>query len=166
MTTHARVSVCVYLGAAALRCRQSSESDPSVHEHERTILTLGPEGGTGHPDHRLVGDVVTEIVQASATDIPLYYPGLPLEQMTDAPPARPTVRLTGERYLNVRVPFTPRDFDAAVQSYICHWSQYTEEQARANMRYVQHGFRDAVRLRAWNGGPPRLDLFATPASQR
>jgi len=130
------------------------------------ILTFGPEGGTGHPDHRLVGDVVTEIVQAYATDIPLYYPGLPLEQMADAPPARPTVRLVAERYLNVRVPFAPQDFDAAVQSYICHWSQYTEEQAKTNMRYVRHGFRDGVRLRAWNGGPARIDRFATPASQQ
>jgi LmbE family N-acetylglucosaminyl deacetylase len=130
------------------------------------ILTFGPEGGTGHPDHRLVGDVVTEIVQASATEIPLYYPGLPLEQMADAPPARPTVRLVADRYLNVRVPFMPRDFDAAVKSYICHWSQYPEEQARANMRYVQHGFPDAVRLRAWHGGPARVDLFATQAAQR
>src|SRR5438477_12695779 len=28
------------------------------------IITYGPEGGTGHPDHRLVGDVVTQIVEA------------------------------------------------------------------------------------------------------
>src|SRR5712691_1427221 len=27
------------------------------------IITFGPEGGTGHPDHRLIGDVVTQIVQ-------------------------------------------------------------------------------------------------------
>ena len=26
------------------------------------IITFGPEGGTGHPDHRLVGDVVTDAV--------------------------------------------------------------------------------------------------------
>ncbi len=30
------------------------------------IITFGPEGGTGHPDHRLVGDVVTQIVQSDA----------------------------------------------------------------------------------------------------
>jgi LmbE family N-acetylglucosaminyl deacetylase len=123
------------------------------------ILTFGREGGTGHPDHRLVGDVVTEIVQALPQEIPLYYPGLPAERMADAPAARPTVRVTAERYLNVRVPYTPADFDKAVRSYICHASQYTEEQARANMRYVQHGFRGAVHLRAWNGGEPRTDLF-------
>jgi LmbE family N-acetylglucosaminyl deacetylase len=123
------------------------------------ILTFGPDGGTGHPDHRLVGDVVTEIVQALPGDIPLYYPGLPAERMADAPAARPAVRVTAERHLNVRVSYTPEDFDKAVRSYICHASQYTEEQARANMRYVQHGFRGAVHLRAWNGGKARTDLF-------
>src|SRR5688500_10624433 len=28
------------------------------------IITFGPEGGTGHPDHRLVGNVVTQIVRS------------------------------------------------------------------------------------------------------
>jgi LmbE family N-acetylglucosaminyl deacetylase len=125
----------------------------------RAILTFGREGGTGHPDHRLVGDVVTEIVQALPAEIPLYYPGLPAERMVDAPAARPTVRTVAERYLNVQVPYSPEDFDKAVRSYICHASQYTEEQARANMRYVQHGFRGAVQLRAWNGGERRTALF-------
>jgi LmbE family N-acetylglucosaminyl deacetylase len=123
------------------------------------ILTFGPEGGTGHPDHRLVGNMVTEIVQASPRDIPLYYPGLPLEKMRDAPPARPSVRLTADRHLNVRVPYTADDFAAAVRSYQCHQSQYTSEQAAENMRYVQHGFRGKVHLRTWNGGSARTELF-------
>ncbi len=123
------------------------------------ILAFGPEGGTGHPDHRLVGNIVTEIVQAAPTDIPLYHPALPLENMADAPPARPAVRQVAERYLNVRVAYTPADFVAAEQSYLCHKSQYLAEQARANMRYVQHGFRGQVYLRGWNGGAPRSELF-------
>src|ERR1700693_2039327 len=27
------------------------------------IITFGPEGGTGHPDHRLVGDVATPLIE-------------------------------------------------------------------------------------------------------
>src|SRR5205814_9521593 len=38
------------------------------------IITYGPEGGTGHPDHRLVGDVTTQIVQSD----PRYYANLDL----------------------------------------------------------------------------------------
>ena len=123
------------------------------------VVTFGREGGTGHPDHRLVGDVVTEIVQRSPDDVALYFPALPLKRMRDAPPARPTVRLVAERHLNVRVAYTPEDFAAAERSYLCHRSQYTETQARANMRYIQHGFRGTVFLRSWNGGAPRTELF-------
>src|SRR5687768_9035862 len=37
----------------------------------QAILTIGPEGGTGHPDHRLLGNVATEAVQGlSAPDRP------------------------------------------------------------------------------------------------
>src|SRR5438270_7378492 len=46
------------------------------------IITYGPEGGTGHPDHRLVGDVVTQIVQADPryySNIDLLYASLPTE---------------------------------------------------------------------------------------
>ena len=32
------------------------------------IITFGPEGGTGHPDHRLVGNVTTQIVQLLTGD--------------------------------------------------------------------------------------------------
>src|SRR5438067_13924824 len=30
------------------------------------IITFGPEGGTGHPDHRLVGDVATQIIESDS----------------------------------------------------------------------------------------------------
>lgn len=123
------------------------------------VVTFGREGGTGHPDHRLVGDVVTEIVQRSAHDVALFFPALPLERMADAPPARPTVRLVAERFLNVRAAYTDGDFAAAERSYLCHRSQYTEAQARANMRYIQHGFRGTVYLRSWNGGARATELF-------
>ena len=31
------------------------------------VLTWGPEGGYGHQDHRLVGDVVTQVFQFAGT---------------------------------------------------------------------------------------------------
>ena len=44
--------------------------------HPQVILTWGPEGGYGHPDHRLVSDAVTQVVQSLHSSIKLYYPGL------------------------------------------------------------------------------------------
>lgn len=121
------------------------------------LLTIGPEGGTGHPDHRLVGNVVTEVVQSLAAPEPpaLYYASLPAERMRNAPPARPSVTAIPERYLPVQVPFAPRDLNAARASFACHASQYTEKQQEAVNRALAHGFSGRVHLRPWHGSGER-----------
>ena len=118
------------------------------------VISFGPEGGTGHPDHRLVGDVVTEIVQRGGAGIPpaLHYPSLPAERMTDAPPAQPTVTPMARRYLPIAVPFAPGDLEAARRAFACHRTQYTPTEMDAIMRYLAHGFDGAVHLRPWYGG--------------
>jgi len=54
------------------------------------LITWGPEGGTGHPDHRLVSSIVTELVRAGAPGAPerLFYGSLPAEGMRAVNPAR------------------------------------------------------------------------------
>src|SRR3982750_2132989 len=76
------------------------------------IITFGPEGGTGHPDHRLVGDVASQVVQADpryATSIDLLYASLPTERLRTAPRANPTVTGMAEALLTVKVPFEEQD---------------------------------------------------------
>jgi LmbE family N-acetylglucosaminyl deacetylase len=43
------------------------------------VLTWGPDSGTGHPDHRIISDVVTQLVWARAPGAPeqLFYAYLP-----------------------------------------------------------------------------------------
>jgi LmbE family N-acetylglucosaminyl deacetylase len=126
------------------------------------VISFGPEGGTGHPDHRLVGVVVTEVVQSGGAGIPevLYYPSLPAERMKDAPPARPNVTSIPQRHLPIAVPFAPEDLEAAHQGFACHRTQYTPAEMNAIMRYLAHGFDGAVHLRLWYGEvESRTDLF-------
>jgi LmbE family N-acetylglucosaminyl deacetylase len=124
------------------------------------IITFGPEGGTGHPDHRLVGDVVTQIVQGDAryADLDLLYASLPAERLQTAPPATPTVNGMTEALLTVRVPITAGDLAAGREEFACHKSQYTPAQMDAVNRYLAHAWNGTVWLRPWNGTlhDPRL----------
>lgn len=126
------------------------------------VITFGPEGGTGHPDHRLVGDVATQIVQRGGEGVPheLYYPSLPSERMADAPPARPTIFTMPRRLLSVSVPFEAADLRAAHEAFDCHRTQYTGPQVDSVMGYLAHGWDGAVHLRPWLGPDGRrTELF-------
>jgi LmbE family N-acetylglucosaminyl deacetylase len=126
------------------------------------IVTFGPEGGTGHPDHRLTGIVTTEVVQTGGEGIPeaLYYASLPAERMETAPEASPNVTPMPARFLTVSVPVEPRDIEAGVRSFACHATQYTPEEMAAVNAYLAHGFDRAIHLRPWTGETePRTELF-------
>ena len=117
------------------------------------IITFGPEGGTGHPDHRLVGDVATQIVQSDAryANIDLLYASLPTERLRTAPPASPTVNGMAEALLTVRVPFEERDLVAGREEFACHRTQYTPAEMDAVNKYLAHAWNGTVWLRPWNG---------------
>ena len=117
------------------------------------IITFGPEGGTGHPDHRLVGDVVTQIVQGDAryANMDLLYASLPAERLRTAPRAQPTVHGMSEALLNVRVAFEERDLAAGREEFACHRSQYAPAEMDAVNKYLAHAWNGSVWLRPWNG---------------
>ena len=117
------------------------------------IITFGPEGGTGHPDHRLVGDVTTQIVQSDAryANIDLLYASLPSERLRTAPPADPTINGVAEALLTVRVPFEERDLTAGREEFACHRTQYAPAEMDAVNKYLAHAWNGTVWLRPWNG---------------
>ena len=125
------------------------------------IITFGPEGGTGHPDHRLVGDVVTQIVQGDTryAKVDLLYASLPSERLEAAPKASPTVNGMAESLLTVRVPFEERDLVAGREEFACHKSQYTSAEMDAINRYLAHAWDGTVWLRPWTGTMHTPGLF-------
>jgi LmbE family N-acetylglucosaminyl deacetylase len=117
------------------------------------IITFGPEGGTGHPDHRLVGNVTTQIVQSDAryANIDLLYASLPTERLRTAPRANPNVNGMAEALLTVRVPFEERDLVAGREEFACHRSQYAPAEMDSVNKYLAHAWNGTVWLRPWNG---------------
>ncbi|GLC23713.1 PIG-L deacetylase family protein [Roseisolibacter agri] len=120
------------------------------------IVTWGPDGGVGHPDHRIVSALVTQLVRAGAPGVPerLYYMNLPAEAIRAMNPQRgaPPLLIPADRYFTVRVPFAPEDLEAAMRSMACHRTQITAE-AAARVA--------PATARAWNGVIALIPAFPT-----
>ena len=119
------------------------------------IITFGPEGGTGHPDHRLVGNVTTEIVQGDLAHrtAHLFYASLPEERLQAAPPSTPRVSGVAEALLTVRVPVEAQDIAAGRESFACHATQYTPAEMASINATLAHVWNGFAYLRPWNGPP-------------
>jgi LmbE family N-acetylglucosaminyl deacetylase len=121
------------------------------------ILTWGPDGGMGHPDHRMVSNIVTQLQRAGAPGVPerVFYMYLPAEAMRAMNPQRgePPLLVPDARYATARVPFTAEDLQASARSMACHKSQFTDE-------VVQRVHAAAARI--WNGAIPLIPAFPTP----
>jgi N-acetyl-1-D-myo-inositol-2-amino-2-deoxy-alpha-D-glucopyranoside deacetylase len=114
--------------------------------HPDVVVTWGPDGGTGHPDHRVVSGIATQLQRFGAPGMPdrLFYMYLPIEMFRVINPQRgePPMLFPQAKYFNVRVPFAPADLDAAIKAMACHKSQFTPELMQ---RVVPE------RDRVWNG---------------
>ena len=92
------------------------------------VITWPPSGWTGHPDHRMVSTVVTEVFQSRqwARPVQLYYPAVPIGRL---PESHPTAGASMDpRFLTTQIAVTPQHYEKAREAWLCHRSQYTPEQ--------------------------------------
>jgi len=124
------------------------------------VITWGPDGGYGHPDHRLVGAVVTQVVQAGAKGEPsrLLYPSLPADRLPRRP-GDPTWAVTNPRFLTVRVPYDAVDLAATRRAFACHRSQFSDERKEVLVSWLHETLGGRVYLRPWFGARATDDVF-------
>jgi LmbE family N-acetylglucosaminyl deacetylase len=122
------------------------------------LITWGPDGGTGHPDHRIVSTLVTQLVRAGAPGATerLFYMYIPAEGLAAMNPQRgaPPMLAPGAKYLTTVVPFTSADLDAAKRSMACHRSQFAPE-------LIERMF--PMQVRSWNGNMSLTPAYPTYA---
>src|SRR6185503_8208071 len=130
-----------YLSDRTLLARLTDQIGAEVDRlRPEVVITWGPDGGTGHPDHRLVSAIATQLLRTGAPGMPerLFYMYLPPDTFTLLTPQRPPAPLFYPRaqYFTMKVPFTPADLTAAQAAMACHGTQFNPDQ----LKVMQPGF--------------------------
>lgn len=127
------------------------------------LITWGPDGGYGHPDHRIISSVVTQLVRAGAPGTPqkLFYGSIPAEGIRQMYPTRgvPPFMLPQASLFSVRVPFTRADLDAARRSMACHKTQFKDELVETAFTTMGEVLKGELPLTAMVPGTTTNDLF-------
>ncbi len=87
------------------------------------IITWGPDGGSTHMDHRLVGASVTQVFLSNDWEKPisLFYYGTPSVSIEDN--EAKILRGQSSRFLRTKISYTQQDLEKAFHSIKCHYSQ-------------------------------------------
>lgn len=149
-----------YDGHVPLAQRLVREVDSLVTALQPDVLiTWGPDGGSNHMDHRLVGSTVTQVYARQSWDKPkaLYFYASPAQLMDNEDSK--LLRGVDEKYLTTQVAYTDEDLENAMQALYCYESQYAREQMERRREYLED-FTRKVYLRPFVGGSGmQEDLF-------
>ncbi|ULQ57083.1 PIG-L family deacetylase [Flavihumibacter rivuli] len=93
------------------------------------IITFGPDGEYGHPEHIVVGAATTEILlrEGWVDKYPLYFLGWKKEQVTDDE----DLGYVDAQYLQVAVRYSDEDASRAIAAEKCYKSQKTAAEMEA-----------------------------------
>jgi LmbE family N-acetylglucosaminyl deacetylase len=130
--------------------------------HADAVISWGPEGGYGHADHRLVGDVVTQLFQSGAVGehTALYYVGFTADRIALAPRwYGMRVYPTAPALLTTHIAYEERDRTAARHALECHRSQATAADMNESFTTLEKLWQGQVAFQQWRGGPVSTRLF-------
>src|SRR3954465_4078687 len=123
------------------------ELDPQV------IISWGPEGAYGHPDHRLVGDTVMQLFQEGGARMKgrhLYWIGFPPDRVASAPLWYGFKMYgTDPALLTAKVAFTAAGLATARKDIGCHKSQATTEMMDESFNTLSGLWKGGVQLYEW-----------------
>jgi LmbE family N-acetylglucosaminyl deacetylase len=121
-----------YTGDRAMLLRLTEQIANLIEQlRPDVVITWGPDGGTGHPDHRMLSSIATQLLRTGAPGMPerLFYMYFPVEMFRVINPQRgePPLLFPQAKYFTIQVPFTPTDLEAAKTAMACHRSQFSPE---------------------------------------
>lgn len=133
------------------------------------VLTFGPDGAYGHPDHRMVSDIVTEVfMEKKPTETAqlfyFAYPPSVIESMDDFKTPmgsffKSETKATSLEFLSYQIPFNEEELLAGRKSFGCHESQFTPDEMDDIYQLLSKA-NSTVYLRPWFGANGiKTDLF-------
>jgi LmbE family N-acetylglucosaminyl deacetylase len=95
------------------------------------IITFGPDGDTGHPDHRMISDMTTEVIlrEGWADKIALYYLGW-IKKDDEKFRIVGGLNTVDPKYLNVAIKFSEEDEQIAMRAIECDKSQFSPDEIK------------------------------------
>jgi LmbE family N-acetylglucosaminyl deacetylase len=127
------------------------------------LITWGPDGGYGHPDHRIVSNIVTQLARAGAPGVPqrVFYASIPAEGIRAMNPTRgvPPFVIPRADLFTVRVPFTDADLNVGRRSFECHKTQFSQEAIDRVFRATSDVWKGEIPLSPMVPEAPTNDLF-------
>ncbi|HTH00057.1 MAG TPA: PIG-L family deacetylase [Vicinamibacterales bacterium] len=127
------------------------------------VITWGPDGGYGHPDHRIVSSIVTQLARAGAPGVPqrVFYASLPAEAIRAMYPTRgvPPFVIPRAELFTVRVPFTDADLNAGRRSFECQKTQVSQETIDRVIPAMKDVWKGEISLSPMVPEAPGKDLF-------
>jgi LmbE family N-acetylglucosaminyl deacetylase len=127
------------------------------------LITWGPDGGYGHPDHRIVSSIVTQLVRAGAPGVPqrVFYASLPAEGIRAMNPTRgvPPFVIPRADLFTVRVPFTDVDLNAGRRSFECQKTQVSQEAIDRVIPAMRDAWKGEIPLSPMVPEAPAKDVF-------
>jgi LmbE family N-acetylglucosaminyl deacetylase len=127
------------------------------------VITWGPDGGFGHADHRMVSNIVTQLVRAGAPGLPerLFYAFIPAEGFQAVYPTRgaPPFVIPQAKYLSTRVQFSQTDLETARRSMACHKTQYSDDVLQRASEAMKGAWKGELTLAPFSSMASANDLF-------
>lgn len=122
-----RIGVANYLKQSLLLKQQLAEKIKAIRPD--LIITFGPDGDTGHSDHRMAGNMTTEVIlkEGWAERYPLYYLGWTPKD-DDKFKIIGGLNTVDTAYLNITVRYSNDEEEQALKALDCYKSQLTEKE--------------------------------------
>ena len=97
------------------------------------LISWGPDGGSNHMDHRLIGATVTSVFLSQKWEKPksLFFYGSPSSKIENEESQK--LRGVDDDYLKTQISYTDEDYEKAISSMMCHESQFRIEGLRERM---------------------------------